>query len=296
MVVREHKRPHFDARARMPNVDTVARGLSPYEDAYHWVLTRTWTRFFTTVALAFVLVNAAFAGLYSLEPGGIGNADTFADRFFFSVQTLGTIGYGVMVPATHWANVVVSIEALVGLLFAALVTGLTFARFARPTARILFSEKAVIGPRDGVPHLMFRMANYRRNQIAEATLHALLLVTEKTTEGDVMRRPHPLSLVLSSNHLFSHSWTAMHRIDETSPFFGDNAMDRLRSGGVEIYLTLTGVDETLAQTIHARVRYTLDDIVHNARFADILRVEPDGTRIIDYDRFHEIRERDGGPS
>ena len=268
----------------------MGRGLSPYEDAYHWVLTLTWPRFFAAVTLAFVLLNAAFAGVYSLEPGAIRNADGFADRFFFSVQTLGTIGYGVMVPATKWANVVVTVEALVGLLFTALVTGLTFARFARPTARIVFSHKAVIGPRDGVPHLMFRMANYRRNRVAEATLHALLLFTEKTAEGDVMRRPHPLPLVLSSNYLFTHSWTAMHRIDEKSPFFGEGAMDRLRSGGVEIYLTLTGVDETLAQTIHARVRYTLDDIVQNARFADILRVKPDGTRVIDYEHFHEVEE------
>ncbi|HEY8074352.1 MAG TPA: ion channel [Labilithrix sp.] len=274
----------------MPSVRAVGRGLSPYEDAYHWILTLTWPRFFGSVALAFALLNVAFAAVYSLEPGAIRNADTFADRFAFSVQTLGTIGYGYMYPATGWANAFVSIEALVGLLFAALVTGLTFARFARPTARILFAEKAVVGPRDRVPHLMFRMANYRRNQIAQATLEALLLVTEKTAEGDVMRRPHPLSLVLSSNALFQHSWTAMHRIDETSPFFGDGAMDRLRSGGVEIYLTLTGVDETLAQTIHARARYTVDDIVQNARFADILRVEPDGTRVIDYDRFDEVVE------
>jgi inward rectifier potassium channel len=294
MALPERKGPHRDARARMPNVKAAGRGLSPYEDAYHWILTRTWTRFFTSVTLAFVVVNVVFAGLYSLQPEAIRNADTFADRFFFSVQTLGTIGYGVMYPATRWANVLVSIEALVGLLFAALVTGLTFARFARPTARILFSEKAVIGPRDGVPHLMFRMANYRRNQIADATLHAILLVTAKTAEGDMMRRPYPLSLVLSSNPLFTFSWTAMHRIDEASPFFGVDAMDRLRSGGVEIYLTLTGVDETLAQTIHARARYTLDDVVHNARFVDILRIEPDGTRIIDYDHFHDILELEGG--
>ena len=294
-VMPERKRPQLDARTKVPKVESVGRALSPAEDAYHWILTRTWTRFFMTVALAFVLVNAAFAGIYSLQPGAIRNADDFADRFFFSIQTLGTIGYGVMVPATRLANVVVSIESFVGLLFTALVTGLTFARFARPTARIMFSDKAVIGPRDGVPHLMFRMANYRRNQVADATLEALLLVTERTLEGDVMRRPHPLSLVLRSNALFAHTWTAMHRIDETSPFFGDGAMERLRSTGVEIYLTLTGVDETLAQTIHARARYTIDDIVNNARFADILRVDPNGTRVIDFDRFNEIQDlREGG--
>jgi inward rectifier potassium channel len=276
----------------VPRVEARARALSPLEDAYHWILTRTWPHFFATVTVAFVLVNALFAGVYSLESGAIRNADGFADRFFFSVQTLGTIGYGVMVPATHLANVVVSVESLVGLLFTALVTGLTFARFARPTARILFSEKAVIGPRDGVPHLMFRVANFRRNRMAEATLHALLLVTEKTLEGDVVGRPHSLPLVMSTNHLFSHSWTALHRIDEKSPFFGDGALESLRSRGVEIYLTLTGVDETLAQTIHARVRYTIDDIVQNARFADILRVRPDGTRVIDYERFHDIEALD----
>ena len=275
---------------RVPGVEARGRGLSPWEDAYHWILTRTWPRFFATVTLAFVLVNAAFAGVYSLEPGAIRNADGFADRFFFSVQTLGTIGYGAMVPATKWANVVVSIEALVGLLFTALVTGLTFARFARPTARIVFSDKAVIGPRDGVPHLMFRIANFRRNRVAEATLHALLLVNEKTAEGVVMGRPQSLPLVLSTNHLFSHSWTAMHRIDDQSPFFGEGALESLRSRAVEIYLTLTGVDETLAQTIHARARYTVDDIVQNARFADIVASKPDGTRVIDYERFHDIEK------
>jgi len=292
-MARAHK-SRFDSRERMPKLEVEARGLSPYEDAYHWILTRSWPRFFATVTVVFVLLNAAFAGVYSLQPGAIRNANGFADRFFFSVQTLGTIGFGGMVPATYLANVVVTIEALVGLLFTALVTGLTFARFARPTARIMFSDKAVIGPRDGVPHLMFRMANYRRNRVAEATLHALLLVAEKTAEGDVLRRPHPLPLVLGTNYLFSHSWTAMHRIDESSPFFGDGAMERLRSGGVEIYLTLTGVDETLAQTIHARARYTLDDVVPNARFADILRVKPDGTRVVDYERFHDVILDDRG--
>src|SRR5262245_53748184 len=143
MAAHARKRPRFDAGARVPDVKAVGRGLSPYEDAYHWILTRTWTVFFATVALAFVLVNAAFAGLYSLEAGAVANAHTFADRFFFSIQTLGTVGYGGMVPATRYANVVVSIESLVALLFAALVTGLTFARFARPTARILFCERPV---------------------------------------------------------------------------------------------------------------------------------------------------------
>ena len=295
MPVREPRRRPFDAQAGIPKVVAVGRRLSPYEDAYHWVLTRTWGVFFTTVALAFALVNALFASVYSIEPGAVRNADNFLDRYFFSVQTLGTIGYGVMYPATRWANVVVSIEAFVGLLFAALVTGLTFARFARPSGRIQFSERLVIGPRNGVPHLMFRMANYRHNQVAEVTLHAMLLIRETTKEGDVIRLPHQLSLVRSFNPMFSHSWMALHRIDETSPLFGDDAMERFRRDGFELYLTLTGTDPTLAQTIHARARYTLDDIVVNARFVDILRVEPDGTRIVAYDRFDEIEKLEEAP-
>ena len=295
MTERKRKRRPFDAQAGIPRVVAVGRKLVAYEDAYHWILTRTWELFFTTVALAFALVNLVFAGIYSIEAGAIRNADTFLDRYFFSVQTLSTIGYGVMYPATRWANVVVSIEAFVGLLFAALVTGLTFSRFARPTGRIQFSERLVIGLRNGVPHLMFRMANYRHNQVAEVTLHAMLLVKEKTSEGDVIRLPHQLSLVRGFNPMFSHSWMALHRIDGSSPFFGDDAMDRFRRDGFELYLTLTGTDPTLAQTIHARARYTLDDIVVNARFADILRVEADGTRVVEYDRFDEIEELERPP-
>lgn len=277
-----------DARARGPTI--VARGqrLAPHEDLYHWVLTRTWPQFFGVVTLGFIALNCLFATIYSASPGCIANAAGFADHFFFSVQTLGTIGYGSMAPATRFGNVVVSIEALVGLLTTALVTGLTFVRFARPTARILFCDKIVIGPRDGVPHLMFRLANWRRNQVVETQLSVMLLVDETTREGETMRRPMPLELVRNKNAMFALTWTAMHRIDENSPFFGEGAMDRLRTQRAELFVSVTGLDETIMQQISARFRYQLDDIVPNARFADVLSMRDDGTRVIDYDRFHDI--------
>jgi inward rectifier potassium channel len=168
-----------------------------------------------------------------------------------------------------------------------MMTGIIFARFARPTAKVLFADKAVIGPRNGVPHLMFRMANWRRNQIVEAQLNAMLLVTEVTTEGESMRRPERLTLVRSSNPMFALTWTAMHRIDEDSPFYAPDALDKLRAQRAEIFLSLTGMDETMMQTIHARFRYQLSDIEQDARFVDIVTLGDDGVRTIDFERFHD---------
>jgi inward rectifier potassium channel len=277
-----------DPRTMFPSILAVGRKLAPHEDFYHWVLTLTWPRFFGAVAAAFIAINAAFGALFSLAPGAVKDANGFADHFFFSVETLATIGYGEMAPQTHYGHVLVVIEAFVGIVFSAVVTGLTFARFARPQARILFSDKIVIAPRDGVPHLMLRMANWRRNQIVEATLTVLVLMTETTKEGETMRRPVALKLVREKNPMFALSWTAMHKIEEGSPFYGPDAMDKLRAMRADIFLTLYGLDETLMQTIVARFRYSLDDIVFNAKFADLLVIRDDGVRVIDYDKFHDI--------
>jgi inward rectifier potassium channel len=170
----------------------------------------------------------------------------------------------------------------------ALVTGLTFAKFSRPTARVLFANRAVIGPRDGVPHLMFRMANWRHNTILEAQLRFILLVEERTQEGQTWRRPVELPLVRDRTPLFGMTWTALHCIDEKSPFYGADALDRLRESKAEIYLSLLGIDETFAQTVHARHGYKLTDIVQNAFFSDVLTIADDGTRVIDYSGFHDV--------
>lgn len=277
-----------DPRANFPAIQAVGRKLAPHEDFYHWVLTLTWPRFFGAVAASFVVANMAFAALFALVPGSVQNANGFVDCFFFSVETLATIGYGEMAPQGHYAHAVVVVEALGGIVFSAVITGLTFARFARPQARILFSDKIVVGPRDGEPHLMLRMANWRRNQIVDATLAVLVLTTEKTKEGETMRRPVALKLVREKNPMFALSWTAMHKIEEGSLFYGDDAMQKLRDQRAEIFVTLYGLDETMMQTVVARFRYSLDDIVFNARFADLLVVRDDGVRVMDYDKFHDI--------
>lgn len=284
-----------DARASLPTVKAVGQRLAPHEDFYHWVLTLSWPAFFGWMTVAYLLVNGIFAVAFAVVPGCVANVHGLVDAFFFSVETFATIGYGVMAPQSTYAHVLVTFEALAGILATASITGVTFARLARPTAKVLFSEKAVIAPRDGVPHLQFRMANWRRNQIAEAQLSAMILLTEITKEGETMRRPTTLRLVRDRNPMFLLTWTAMHPIDADSPLFGgDAAMDKLREMKAEIFLTLTGLDETLAQTIHTRYRYRLEDIVYNARFTDILSMRPDGTRIIDFDKFHDLEMLDEG--
>jgi inward rectifier potassium channel len=278
-----------DARLSLPTIKATGQRLAPHEDIYHWILTLSWSAFFGWLTVAYVATNALFGLGFWLARGSVANASSFADCFFFSVQTFATIGYGVMAPQTFWGNTLVTVEALAGILASATITGVTFARLARPTAKVLFSENMVIAMRDGIPHLQFRLANWRRNQIVEAQLRVMVLLTETTAEGETLRRPTPIRLVRDNNPMFILTWTAMHPIDADSPFHGGpEALARLRKTNAEVFVSLTGLDETLAQTIHTRFRYQLDDIVHNARFADILSMGEDGVRTIDFDRFHDI--------
>lgn len=279
--------------AQMPQIEAIGQRAAPFEDFYHSVLKWSWFQHFANACGVYLLANAFFAALYLAQPGSIGNAaETFENAFFFSVQTMSTIGYGSMVPATRFANILVTVEALFGTLLVAVLTGITFARFARPTARVLFSDKMVITPRDGVPHLMLRMANWRHNNVVEATLRMFVLRRQETEEGEVIRIPVEIPLVRDRNAVFWMSWTAMHRIDESSPLHADRIQE-LRAENSEIFLIFGGVDETFSTTIHARHTYRLSDIVEDARFVDILSVREDGTRVIDYRHFHTIdRDRD----
>jgi inward rectifier potassium channel len=277
------------AASALPPVITIGQKRTPLDDVYHWILTRTWVQFFGVVAGTFVALNSVFALLYLTVPGAITNlpAGSFEDAFYFSVQTLATIGYGVMSPATRAGHLLVALEALVGMLSVALMTGITFAKFARPTARVLFADKATITPRGGVPHLMFRMANWRGNQMVDAALKVIVLVTETTPEGETMRIPIELPLVREKTFFFILTWMPMHRIDENSPFHGPDAIAKLRAKKAEIFLSLTGYDETMGATVHTRHQYKLDDIVMNARFADVLEVREDGRRVLNYLNFND---------
>jgi inward rectifier potassium channel len=261
-----------------------------WRDVYHRMLTLSWPRFFLVMALWYMAANILFALLYMADPDGIAEArpGSFEDAFFFSVQTVATIGYGVMHPQTLYANLVMTAETLSGLIGFAVVTGLIFARFSRPTARILFSEVAVISQHDGVPTLMFRCANQRLNQILEAQIGVTVLRDETSAEGHTLRRFHDLRLLRQRTPVFALSWTVMHPIDPASPLYGLTPEEMIAEE-LEVVVVLSGVDETFAQPIQARHSYVAEEIMWDHSFVDIVLSLDDGRPAIDYAKFHDVR-------
>jgi len=251
---------------------------------------RSWSELLGIIVAAFVLVNALFASLYLLGGDCVTNLErgSFSGAFFFSIETVSTIGYGTMAPKTLYASVVVAIEALVGLLSFAVVAGLTFAKFARPRARVMFSNRAVITRYQGKPALMFRVANTRINEVVEANIRIAVLKHEVATEGHTMRRLHELQLLRKTTPIFYLSWTVIHQIDEDSPLYGIDA-ETMREGHLLVIVTLTGLDSTLASQVHARQVYHPDEVLWDRVFVDILSTLPTGQLQIDYSRFHETR-------
>jgi len=258
-------------------------------DVYLFLLEASWPRLVLVFGLVYVAANAVFATVYVLGGDSIENArpGSFVDAFFFSVQTMATIGFGKLIPRTVLANILVTLESLVGLLGLAIATGLVFAKFSRPTARVMFSRVAVIAPWEGVRSLMIRMANERDNRIFEAHVHVVLMRTETTAEHVLVRRVHDLTLLRDDNPSFALSWTAIHPITERSPLWGVTPAS-LSANDDEIVVSLTGLDETYSQTIHTRHAYAADEIICGARFADVLTRLPDGRMQLDYRNFHEV--------
>jgi inward rectifier potassium channel len=261
---------------------------SRLSDLYHFLLTESWPTLLAGIVLIFVAINSVFAIIYMIDRG-VENArlGSFGDAFFFSVQTMATIGYGKMSPDTIIANIMVSVEALIGLIGLAMVTGLVFAKFSRPTARVRFSRVAIVSNRDGIPSLQFRMANMRANRIVDVSARVVFARQERTLEGEEMRRFYDLKLQRDRNSIFIYSWTAIHPITEESPINGvtKEAMEAARA---EIIVSVTGLDETFAQTVHARYSYRARDLLWGRRFVDILERGPDGVLSIDYTHFDDV--------
>ncbi|MCL1475606.1 ion channel [Argonema antarcticum] len=285
----DRDRPLTRSRDRSLNVIRKGSSHSRWRDPYHLLLIVSWPKFLAIISLYYVVANALFALAYLAGGDCIENAHpgSFADAFFFSVQTMASIGYGAMYPRTYYANLVVAIEALAGLMALSMATGLMFARFSRPTARVLFSRVAAIAPHHGVPTLMFRAANERHNQILSAEMRVSLLRDEVTAEGQAMRRFYDMKLLRSNTPIFMLTWTVMHPIDEMSPLYGLTA-ESLAEANFDLIVTLTGLDETVSQTIHARHYFGAQDIRWNMRFVDILSRMPDGLLAIDYTNFHDV--------
>ncbi len=256
-------------------------------DLYHRTLTLRWWWFLLLGIGLYLLVNAVFGLLYLLQPGSIQNArpGSFADAFFFSVQCISTIGFGQMLPATFYANVLATAEAIFSLVLVALATGSVFARISRPTARVMFADHAVVTVHDGVPTLIIRLGNQRMSQILEADVAVTLLRSERTAEGVEFRRFHNLTLARSHTPIFALTFSVMHVIDATSPLAGATA-ETMADSDAELLITVTGLEETTSQTVHARHSYNPAEILWGHRFADIFTVDDGGRRAIDYGRFH----------
>jgi inward rectifier potassium channel len=268
----------------------VAIGLrNPWlRDLYHQLLTLPWWAFLTGLAGLYLSLNMLFAALYWLSDGAIANArpGVFSDHFFFSVETLSTIGYGQMSPATLYGNIIMTAEAMSGLALIAVVAGLMFARFSRPTARVLFSRVAVVSEYNGTPTLSFRLANQRHNQILEAQVSATVVRDERTTEGEWMRRFYDLQLARQRSPIFAMTFTVMHPIDSASPLWNATASS-CSEQETEIVVTVTGIDETISQPVHARTSYLSHEVRWGHRLVDVFTQTEDGRLAIDYRRFHD---------
>ncbi len=290
--IRRASKQFFVGKSTYPEIERIGDPHSYWGDIYHLLLTLPWPTFIGLTSFLYLLLNTLFALAYSLGSGGVARVSgsepkQLLELFFFSVQTMASIGYGAMYPNSLYTHWLVVIESLVGIFFMAMTTGLVYARFSLPTARILFSNVAVIASFNGVPTLMFRTANKRKNYILEAQLWVTLVRDEYSDEGDFMRRFHDVPLVRSHTPIFSLSWTAMHQILPGGLLDGDT-VESLQRDRAEIIVTLTGLDESLAQTIHARHTFQAEDIHWDHRFADILLTNAQGRRIIDFNLFHSV--------
>jgi inward rectifier potassium channel len=271
-----------------PGVTVIGAPRQRLRDVYHQFLRVSWWVAITFIVGSYLGLNAVFAAAY-LALGGVANAHagSFWDAFCFSVQTMGTIGYGSMYPTTAAANVVMIVESVTSLLVTALATGLVFTKFARSSSRVVFSRQAVISPMDGVPTLMIRVGNERANSILEATIRVALMRTVHLKEGSVFYRMVDLKLSRDRSPAMARSWTVMHPIVDGSPFRGVTPESMLRDE-MELIVNLIGTDDTSLQPVHARRQYLDTEIVWGARHADVLSEDEKGNLVLDVRKFHDV--------
>jgi len=261
-----------------------------YSDVYHYLLAISWWRLLGVFFLIYIGTNALFGLLFWLGGNDISNTrpGSYADAFWFSVQTYATIGYGAMAPVTAYAHVLVTLEAFAGMMALALSTGIVFAKFSRPTARIAFSNNIVVHVQNGRPVLEFRLANQRRGSLSDAIMKFSVLRDEMTVEGQPMRRGYPLELERAHMPMLSLAWNCIHVLDDSSPLRGLCPGDPLE-GVMGFIAILTAHDDTMGDTVYARQFWTRDDVRHNVRFVDMIDTKSvPGVVSIDHARLNDL--------
>jgi inward rectifier potassium channel len=259
-----------------------------WRDIYHLILTLSWPQFAGMVLGIYLCINLFFATLYFLGGNCIAELTpgSYSDDFFFSVETLATVGYGHAYPATLYGHCVATLEILVGLFGLAVLTGLIFVRFSRPTARIRFSVVAVVAPFNGAPALMFRLANLRHHAMVEAEFRLLLMRSELTKEGEDIRRFYPLRLEFDHLISFPAALTLRHVIDEASPLHGLTA-EELKLADSRMLLSIVCVDPVIQAPVQSQTEYVHEQIAWNRRFAEIYTEDAVGRYTVDYSKFDD---------
>ena len=270
------------------DVERVGVSRGHYGEFYHWVMAAPWWQFLLAMAFIYLLINMSFATVYLLGGDVILNArpDSFIDAFIFSFQTSTTIGYGYFLPGTPYAHTVVMFDVIIGILYVAVVTGLAFAKFARPRPRVIFSDRALIVDYEGGNKaLVFRVANGRSTQVVNAEVTVGVIRANRAPDAYITRRMYDLDLVTDHSPFFALSWMIVHVIDQDSPLYGITA-EQLDAEGVRIHATFVGIDDVYAQTVHWWHAYTADQIVFAKKFVDMVTFNPDDSVILDYTKIH----------
>ena len=276
-------------------IETHGLGTGFWSDLYHRSMTVYWPAFFGSAAAIFVILNAVFGFVYWLGDNPVANVSPDLplplSLFYFSIETLATVGYGDMHPQTNYGHLVATVEIFTGMSFLAVMTGLIFARFSRPRARFVFARHPVVTDYQGQSTLMIRIANARHNTISQATARLWLFRLEHTKEREEFRRYYELKLDRREHPMFSLSWTLLHIIDDTSPFKDMNA-DKFAEVEGALVLNVDGVDDNSAQRLYARQIYSRPDIRWRHRYRDITSLSAKHRLLLDYTKFHDVVPED----
>jgi inward rectifier potassium channel len=284
------------ARVRLGAYEFEKRGISRFDlsDPYHLAIALTWPQFLSALFTLYAAVNVVFATLYWFVPGSLMNArpHSFGDAFFFSMETLATVGYGEMYPATPYGRIVAGSEIVSGLAFTAILTGLTFVRFSRPRAKLIFADNPVVATHKGKPTLMVRVGNGRTTMLTDTAATLSVLLSERAADGKLFRRAQELRLERARIPAFPLSWTLMHVLDDNSPLHGMDAAGAI-AADARVFVTLEARDPMLATTVQALRNYAPEDICFGMRYADAIDATEDGVLTVDLTRIGAM-EPDSG--